>query len=107
MKVTGTIKPLRDLVFVEGMEFGERVSASGIVLPSDNAKTSGIRPRWGKVWAIGPEQNDVNVGEWILIEHGRWTRTVEVDDSQGGVIEVRMIDNDAILVISDEQPEEV
>jgi co-chaperonin GroES (HSP10) len=104
MKVKGKIKPLRDKVFVSDMDFGEQKTAAGLIVPSDNAKGSGIHPRWAKVWAIGDDQKDVKVGDWILIQHGRWTRTVEYENIDGSIMEIRMIDNDAILVTSDEQP---
>ena len=107
MKVKGTLKPLHDKVFVSDMEFGEQKTAGGIVLQSDNAKSSGVRPRWGKVFAIGPTQTTVKVGEWILIEHGRWTRTIEYENEDGSITELRMVDNDAIMVSADEPATDV
>lgn len=104
MKVTGTIKPLGAKVFVSDMEFGEQKSAGGIFIPSANGKAEGITPRWGKVWAIGPDQIDVKVGEWILVEHGRWTRTVEVEQEDGSILEVRMVDTKDVMMSSDEKP---
>ena len=77
-KVTGKLKPIRDNVLVTDMDFGEQVTASGIYIPSDDGKSEGVKSRWGRVWAIGPEQQDVKVGEWILIEHGRWTSGITV-----------------------------
>ena len=67
-------------------------------------KSSGIRPRWAKVYAIGPEQHDVVPDQWILIEHGRWTRgiNVEIDDV---AFTIRRVDADAIMAVSDEQPD--
>ena len=104
MKVKGKIVPIKDNVIVSDMDFGMQTTKAGIVLTSDNGKAEGIYPRWGRVWAVGPEQTDVNVGEWILIEHGRWGRTVEfdLDDS---VIELRRVDTKAILASADEKPE--
>lgn len=107
MKVRGKIKPLHNKVFVSDMEFGEQRTAGGLYIPSDNAKGSGIHPRWGRVWAIGPDQKDVKVGEWILIDHGRWTRTVEYENDDGSITELRMVDNDAILIQADEKPSDV
>lgn len=107
MKVKGTVLPLGDKIFVSDMEFGEQQTASGIFVPADNAKSSGVHPRWGRVWAVGPEQSAVSVGEWILVEHGRWTRTVEYENPDGSITELRMVDNDAILVVSDERPSDV
>jgi co-chaperonin GroES (HSP10) len=105
-KVTGTIKPLHDKVFVSDMDFGAQQTNSGIYIPSSDGKADGIMPRWGKVWAIGPDQTDVGVGEWILVEHGRWTRTVEVEQEDGSILKVRMVDGDAIMMSSDEKPSE-
>ena len=106
MKVTGKIRPLRDSVFVTDMEFGEQRTTSGIVLMSDNGKVQGIHPRWGKVWAVGDAQQDVKIDDWVLVEHGRWTRTVEVE-SDNDITEVRMVDANAILMTSDELPSDI
>lgn len=107
MKVTGTIKPLRDRVFVTDMEFGEERTKSGIFIPGADGKTQGIMPRWGKVWAIGPEQKEIQIGQWVLIEHGRWTRTVKYEDQAGTEHEIRMIDNNAIIATADDKPNDV
>lgn len=107
MKVKGKIIPLRDNVIVSDMDFEMQRTRTGIFVPSDNGKTSGIHPRWGRVWAIGPEQKDVKVGEWILVEHGRWTRTVEVEQDNGSTIEIRMVETKAIIAVSDQRPEDV
>jgi co-chaperonin GroES (HSP10) len=48
------LKPLRDAVIVSEMNFDERLSRGGIILVKDNGKSSGIRPRWGSVYAVGP-----------------------------------------------------
>ena len=107
MKVTGTIKPLGAKVFVIDMEFGEQKSAGGIYIPSANGKAEGITPRWGRVWAIGPDQQDVKVGEWICVEHGRWTRTVKVEQEDGSILEVRMVDTKDVMMSADEKPEDL
>lgn len=96
-----SIKPLRDSVIVCDMKFDERISAGGIIIPNDDMKNSGIRPRWGRVYAIGPEQKDIKVGQYILISHGRWTRGVKIEDDEGEKV-IRKVDNNDILMISDE-----
>jgi co-chaperonin GroES (HSP10) len=95
------LQPLSDNVIVYEMSFEEQKTASGIVLRSDDGKTHGIRPRWAKVYAIGPEQKDVTVGEWVLIEHGRWTRGIKIDDGEGEKV-IRKVDVAAILASSDQ-----
>ena len=98
-----SIKPLRDHVIVTDMNFGQRTLSSGIIMLGDDAKTDGIRPRWAKVYAVGPDQKDVVVGQWILVEHGRWTRgiEVEIDDVE---FTIRRVDASAIMLVSDNAP---
>ena len=95
------IKPLNDSIIVSDMQFDERISNGGILLLNDDMKNSGIRPRWGKVYAIGPEQKDVQVGQYVLISHGRWTRGIKIDDGNGEKV-IRKVDNNEILLISDD-----
>lgn len=93
--------PLRDNIIVSDMAFDERISHGGIVLLNDDMKSSGIRPRWAKVYAIGPDQKDVNVGQYILISHGRWTRGIKIEDDTG-VHVIRKVDNNDVLMVSDQ-----
>lgn len=107
MKVKGKIVPLKDKVLVSGMNFEGQRTVSGIIIPSDNGKVSGIHPRWAKVWAVGPEQKDIKVGDWILVEHGRWTRGIEYELEDGEIIELRMVDLPAVMMSADEPPNDV
>jgi co-chaperonin GroES (HSP10) len=97
------LRALHDNVIVEEMEFAGRTLASGLLLPSDNGKSSGIRPRWGRVYAVGPAHKDVRVGQWICVAHGRWTRGVDIED-QDGTKTIRRIDPNDILLVSDQKP---
>ncbi len=97
-KITKLI-PLRDSVIVTDMKFDERISNGGIILPNDDMKSSGIRPRWAKVYAVGPEQKDIKIGQYILIAHGRWTRGVKIEDREGEKV-IRKVDNNDILLVS-------
>jgi len=106
-KVTGTITPLRNKVLVSDMEFGMERTSSGIYLHSDDGKSTGIHPRWAKVWAVGPEQQDIKVGEWVCVEHGRWTRGIEYENNDGSITTIRLVDNDAIMMTSDDKPNDV
>ena len=101
-----SLRPLKNGVIVSDMNFGERKLASGIILASDDGKSAGVRPRWGKVWAIGPEQEDVTKGEWILMEHGRWGRAFDLDLKGQDTIRLWRADPEAILAVSDEKPKE-
>lgn len=101
-KIT-SLRPLNDTVIVEEMEFSGRQLSSGIVLLNDNGTTAGIRPRWGRVYAIGPTQTDVQIGQWICVAHGRWTRGVRIED-QAGEKTIRKVDPKDILLISNDKP---
>ena len=98
-----TFRALRDDVIVEEMAFKERKLQSGIILLDDDGKGHGIRPRWGKVYAIGPVQTEVTVGQWIMVAHGRWTRGVKIQDGNGETV-IRKVDNKDILLVSDDDP---
>ena len=97
------LQPIRDAVLVTEMEFDQRITSSGLILPSDNGTSLGIRPRWGQVYAVGPEQTDIKVGDWICVAHGRWTRGLDIED-ESGKRTVRRIDPNDILLVSDELP---
>ena len=103
-KVIGKLIPIRDHILLTDMEFGER-KIGMFVLPSDDGNSEGVRHRWARVWAVGPEQKDIKVGEWVLLEHGRWTRGITVEENGEDII-IRRADNKAILLISDERPDE-
>ena len=107
MAVYGKLIPLHDNVFVTDMNFDEQVTATGIVILSDDGKDAGIKPRWGRVYAVGHEQQDVKVGEWILVEHGRWTRAIKVIDEDGSERKIFRVDTNCILISADEPPKEL
>ena len=98
-------RTLHDWVVVQDMAFDERITSSGIVLLNDNGKGTGIRPRWGRVYSVGPDQTAVQPGQWICVAHGRWTRGVKVEDSNGETT-LRKIDPKDILLVSDDRPED-
>ena len=106
LEIDGEIKPLRNSIIVTDMSFEARQLTSGILLLGDDGKTDGIRPRWARVYAIGPEQRDVDVGQWVLVEHGRWSRSVKVIIA-GKEIILRRADPDAIIFVSDQEPESI
>jgi co-chaperonin GroES (HSP10) len=100
----GQVRAVSNRVLVSDMYFGEQKTSSGIVLTSDDGKTRGIYPRWAKVYCKGPQNKDpYEVGQWILIEHGRWTRGFKIDDGSGEQ-ELRMVEAESVLAYADEKP---
>ena len=103
--VDSDITPLKKRVLVCKMQFGETKSKGGIILIDDDGSEGGIHPRWAEVYAIGNKQEDVKIGQWILVSHGRWSRALKVK-KDGVDLEVRMIDEEDILLVSETEPEE-
>lgn len=97
------LQALGDHILVADMNFKERLTSGGIYLLNDDGRGAGIRPRWAQVYAVGPKQQDIKVGDWILVAHGRWTRGVTIED-QTGEHTLRRIDPNEILLVSDNKP---
>jgi hypothetical protein len=103
----GKPRAVGNRVLVTDMYFGEQVTKSGIVLTNDDGTTRGIYPRWAKVYGKGPRNTDpYEVGHWILIEHGRWTRGFKLDDGSGEK-ELRMVEAESVLAYAEEKPNDV
>ncbi len=101
-RVTGKVTPMRDGIIVEEMKFGMQTTSKGLIILNDDGANHGIKPRWGRVYSVGPDQTDITVGQYILVEHGRWTRGIEVVDPETGEeTVVRKVDNENILMVSD------
>lgn len=105
--ITGTLKPIGNRVLVTNMHFGEQRTRSGLIISNDDGQTRGIYPRWGQVHAKGPDNNEsYEVGDWVLVEHGRWTRGIKIDEGSGEQ-EIRMVEAESILAVSNEKPSDV
>jgi co-chaperonin GroES (HSP10) len=105
--IKGSVRAIGNRVLVSNMHFGEQTTASGLIIKNDDGTTRGIYPRWAKVYAKGPDNLDeYEIGDWILIEHGRWTRhfNVERDDE---LLEVRMVESESVMMYSKERPDGV
>lgn len=99
------LRALNNKVLCHYIEKGQQTLASGIILPSDDGKEGGIRPRWMQVYAVGPEVKDIKETQWILVNHGRWTRGLHIRDDSNQEITLWGVDEDDVLLVSDKQPE--
>jgi co-chaperonin GroES (HSP10) len=98
------VRPLSKDILVCDMDMGEQVTASGIVIKSDDGKAHGVKPRWARVYKVGENcEIDVKVGQWILIEHGRWTRKIKIDDGEGEK-EFQKVEVKSVIAVADERP---
>ncbi len=101
------LRAIKQDVLAYNMDLGEQVTKSGIVIQSDDGKAHGVKPRWAKVYKKGSQcELDVEVGQWVLIDHGRWTRKIKIDDGES-IKEVQKIEISSVLAISNEKPNDV
>lgn len=94
------VRPLPDVILVTNMEHGERKTAAGIIIPDDNGKSVGVKPRWGTVWKIGKNVSDIEIGDRVLVAHGRWTRGIKVRELDGSSTVIRRVDPADILLVN-------
>ena len=101
---TMQVRPLSKDILVYDMDMGEQKTASGIIINSDDGKAHGVKPRWARVYKKGSDCDlEVEVGQWILIEHGRWTRKIKIDDGDG-VKEVQKVEVKSVIAVANERP---
>ena len=106
--VANSVRPIGNRVIVRDMHFGDTTTNGGIIVLNDDGKDRGIKPRWGKVAVKGPDNNDpYEVGDWILVEHGRWTRGFILDLGEEEPVEFRTVEAESILGWQSEKPEDI
>ena len=98
--------PLPDRIFVTDLEHGFQRSVGGIIIPDDNKKDHGIRPRWGKVAYVGSKVDYVNVNQYVLMLHGRWSHKFTLEFEDNTTLDLWQIDPKDILLVSDEMPKD-
>jgi co-chaperonin GroES (HSP10) len=98
------VRPLSKDLLVINMDMGEQVTTAGIVIASDDGKAHGVKPRWAEVYRVG-EQCEINVkpGQWVLIEHGRWTRKIKINDGESEK-EFQKVEVKSIIAVADQRP---
>lgn len=103
------LKALHDKIIVVDLEHGEKKTKAGLIIGDDSTievGERGIRARWAKVFAVGPDQKDVKENDWVLLEHGRWTVGQNLNLGEGE-FKFWMADPNGVLGVSKEKPEEI
>lgn len=102
------LRAIRDNILCIDGDFGDKVTASGLIVQSTIGKSEGITPRWFRVFEVGPDIDWVQPGQWVYVEYGRWTEAVEVQDERFDTPENKKkmwkVDPKCCLMISDESP---
>jgi hypothetical protein len=100
-----TFKPMKGKIFVTDLERGMSKTAGGIIITDDNMKNHGIKARWGRVAIVASDVDFVSPGEWVLVEHGRWTMGMDyLDADTGKTVMVWMVEPKAMMLATQEDP---
>lgn len=54
---------------------------SGLLISSEDTYQTNL-PRWGRATHVGPDVTDVQPGDYIMIEPGKWTTGFRVNDEK-------------------------
>jgi hypothetical protein len=88
-------------VLVSDLDTGEQKLKSGIVLRDDDGTVRGVHSRWAKVYSVGEDVTELKPGDWILVAHGRWSRTITIDE-----VSLNLVDYPkGVLAAADERPD--
>ncbi len=102
------LRAIRDNILCTDGDFGDKVTASGLIVQSSIGKSEGIVPRWFRVFEVGSDIDWIKPGQWIYVEYGRWTEGVEVEDERfdtpNNKKKIWKIDPKACLLVSEEAP---
>lgn len=101
------LRAIKDVILAINGDFEDYVSDAGIVIKSTAGKNEGITPRWFQVLDVGVDsQYLVSEGQWIYVEYGRWSESLDLSDDriEGGKGNVWRIDPVGCLAVSDEVP---
>lgn len=104
-----TLKAINDNILCINADFGDYVTESGLLIKSNIEESQGITPRWMQVFEVGPEIDWLQSGQWVLVEYGRWTNSLELQDdrfdTEHNKMDVWKVDPAGCLAVADEKPD--
>lgn len=106
MKNQRRIKAYKNHVLAELVDKGMRLSKGGILIIDDDMQQQGIRPRWFRIYSAGSRTYDLKDGEYVLVQHGRWSRGFRINLEGEDKWLYKLDYPDAIMLASDELPSE-
>lgn len=79
INISDHIECLPDTLYVEKIEYGEKTLKNGFVIPTETMDYLGnfVRPRWAKILYKADNIKNVNIGDYILLSHGRWSSSIK------------------------------
>ena len=66
------IECIPNTMYVEKIEYGERKTKGGLYIQAEQMDYEGrfAHPRWAKVRYKADNIKNIEVGDWVLLEHG-------------------------------------
>ena len=101
------ITPMRGRITAQILEDPrkEQVTKEGVILLANDGTEAGMQPRWFKAIAVHPEEKDVKEGDYVLVEHGRWSREYVKPNKDGtGEDVIIVVESKSVIGVSDEVP---
>lgn len=99
------VRALRGRVLVTDIEKGMRMM-NGFWIPNDDGTSAAIRPHWAKVYSVGDDITDIKKDDWILLKHGRWTRSIVVTDEEKNELIIWAVEwPEGVMCVAEEKPE--
>lgn len=102
------LRAIGDNILCTDGDFGDIVTAGGLVVKSNIGTAEGITPRWFQVFEVGPEIDWIESEQWVYVDYGRWTEALNVEDERfatpGNKKKIWKIDPKGCLAVSDEAP---
>lgn len=79
--IPNSIECIPDTMYVEKIEYGERKTKGGLYLQAEKMDYEGrfAHPRWAKVRFKADNIKNIEVGDWVLIEHGHWSTSMKMN----------------------------
>lgn len=64
--------------YVDSLEIGEKKTKFGFIIPEEKMDARGefVRPRWARVLFKADNVKNIEVGDWVLLSHGRWSSSI-------------------------------
>lgn len=94
-----------NILCIEG-DFGDQKTESGIIVKSTIGKAEGVVPRWFKVFEVGPKINWLKPGQYVYVQHGRWTEGFKTtDDRLDPDQKLWKVEPKACMLVSDDKPD--
>lgn len=110
--IPNKITCLSDSLYVEKIEYGEKKTKKGILLPCETMDKYGtfVRPRWAKVKYKADNIKNIDIGDWILLKHGNWSTSMlmNINGTQTKLWYISPKSyHEGVIAISKEMPKEL